>query len=110
MRYCIQNEMALELGDAPNSPDLEAQLPDPDTTIKECEQPQPEPVNDLASRSSCRARNNMMTRDTLPWMKAWQRVEVGVICVVIVAVWGLLSLPVILYHIPPVSSRNILWW
>ena len=57
----------------------------------------------LASSSST---VNILTDDgQLQWVKAWQRVEVGVICVVIAVVWGLLSLPVIFYHIPQVSSQ-----
>ena len=37
-------------------------------------------------------------------LKAWQRAEVIVICAVIVIVWGLLSLPIVFYHMPPVRT------
>ena len=97
----VQDEIALELGkisDEPNSLKLKCQLShhEPPQTTKEKYR--------LASTSS--AQNTMADDRQLQWVKAWQRVEVGVICVVIAVVWGLLSLPVIFYHIPPVSSRN----
>ena len=30
----------------------------------------------------------------------WQRAEIGVLCLVVVILWGLLSLPVVFYHLP----------
>ena len=100
----VQDEIALELGKVsdeahePNSLKLKCQLSHhgPPQTTKEKYR--------LASTSS--AQKAITDDRQLPWMKAWQRVEVGVICVVIAVVWGLLSLPVIFYHIPPVSSSN----
>ena len=90
-------EAALELGIVAN---LESKLPLSDTTKQiDCKPP----LKENGRLSSAK----MMTDDgKLQRVKAWQRVEVGVICVVIAVVWGLLSLPVIFYYIPQVSSRN----
>ena len=86
---------ALELGIVAN---LESNLPLSDTTKQiDCEPP----LKENGRLSSAK----VMTDDgKLQRVKAWQRVEVGVICVVIAVVWGLLSLPVIFYYIPQVSS------
>ena len=91
----VQDEIALEFGkvsDEPNSLKLKRQL-------SHHEPPQ-------TTKRMSRLASTMSDDGQLPWMNAWERVEVGVICVVIAAVWGLLSLPVIFYHIPPVSSSK----
>ena len=33
-------------------------------------------------------------------VEVWQRAEIIVLCLVVVIVWGLLSLPVVFYHLP----------
>ena len=88
-------EAALELGIVAN---MDSKLPLSDTTKQiDCKPP----LKENGRLSS----TNVMTDDgQLQWVKAWQRVEVGVICVVIAVVWGLLSLPVIFYHLPSVST------
>ena len=90
-------DAALELGIVAN---LESQVPLSDTTKQiDCKPP----LKENGRLSSAK----VMTDDgKLQRVKAWLRVKVGVICscVVIAVVWGLLSLPVIFYYIPQVSS------
>ena len=53
---------------------------------------------------SHQAKNGVVRKSSLHVsVKTWQRLEVGVLCVVIVIAWGLLCLPIIFYHVPPVS-------
>ena len=88
----VQDEIALEFGkvsDEPNSLKLKRQL-------SHHEPPQ-------TTKRMSRLASTMSDDGQLPWMNAWERVEVGVICVVIAAVWGLL---LVFYHIPPVSSSK----
>ena len=33
-------------------------------------------------------------------VEIWQRAQIIVLCIVVVIVWGLLSLPIVFYHLP----------
>ena len=39
-------------------------------------------------------------------VKTWQRTEIVVLCIVVVIIWALLSLPIVFYYIPE-GSRQV---
>ena len=39
-------------------------------------------------------------------VKTWLRTEIVVLCIVVVIIWALLSLPIIFYHLPEDSQQE----
>ena len=46
--------------------------------------------------------------DSKKFHKFWQKVEMGVVCLLIIIVWSLLSLPIVFFHLPVEEVKNLI--